>query len=391
MSPLELSITVPTAPHVTQVSASGSQDVVSDAEIPTLVLDTSTLSYRDTADEKHVRFDLPSPSTVKECYAHDAVVKKQVRFDLGSTEKRYAPRFPPTWNLYLIHGSFHRAYMIGSHMEAPIYALSVHKGWKKDFITLHNGIRRSHPLLASLEYNVLLKCRNALIAPPAIVVRHSSDVLAEVLRATEGPNVSYEFKTPIPQIQHRPGIEQHKESFEWRFSRDDVVKSLKGMGFGFVLVRVSSQDYQYGGRCWTPPDKYESREEIVAVLAGSAQPQLWPRGGFRFRTPRSKLLKFQFLGSRTTGELGETWEFMAVMSALWIFKRMGRLRRRDLKQEMEQRMGRRKEEMLKEEMIKEEKIKEEMIKEETEKEEPEKEETEKRKWEKRMSKLGYTV
>lgn len=90
-------------------------------------------------------------------------------------------------------------------------------------------------------------------------------------------------------------LDQHRESFEWRRAESSELKHLGESGRGNKLVRLIGCD---------------GAEETVAVWAA----------GSTFGS-MTKAAKFEFVGSGATGELGDSWALMAVITFLATWQR----------------------------------------------------------------------
>ncbi|KAK8094437.1 hypothetical protein PG997_001122 [Apiospora hydei] len=99
-----------------------------------------------------------------------------------------------------------------------------------------------------------------------------------------------------------------RERFEWRHSRGNEVKQLDKLNSGWKLVRIHSEADGVGGtRRARDAGASSDGKELVAVFAEVSG---WSA---------SKVVKFKFLGSGATGEMGPRWALMAVMTALRIW------------------------------------------------------------------------
>jgi hypothetical protein len=129
--------------------------------------------------------------------------------------------------------------------------------------------------------------------------------------AQEDLKFHYGFKSPTCSFSVTVGRGQgmHDEQFEWRQSHGDEVKALDEWHWGLKLVRLNNEKPDEGGGKGKNRKSGESSDgkEIVAVWADTGKLSM------------SKIGKFQFLGSGATGELGECWAIMAIVSVvrLW--------------------------------------------------------------------------
>lgn len=114
--------------------------------------------------------------------------------------------------------------------------------------------------------------------------------------------IRYTFTMPVGNGPH-----QHFETFEWRHSSRDEVKSLGLSGTGWKLVRTTPNT--------TPQNGHGSGfssdgKEVVAIFAPakSLSMSMTDIGGF------------QYFGSGTSPEMGYHWALMALLSAITLFQ-----------------------------------------------------------------------
>jgi hypothetical protein len=228
-----------------------------------------------------------------------------------------APRnrhIPSSFNGYYqkkLTSTFH----LGEHADQPLFAVKTHTGWSGvPGVVLHSGPTDKDPPLAAAGNETGLESERhkdtlVLLPPPPGAENESS---YEFLR--HDPS----FKTETYRFTIDVGLGGDKETlpenFEWRPSdRQEIQQLVKRNKYilGWELVRLGSRvDIRDGeGSSGITPDG----EEIVAVWARYAGWSL------------TKAFKFQFMGSGASGELGERWAVMAVISALriWCLEGMG--------------------------------------------------------------------
>ncbi|KAF4446242.1 hypothetical protein F53441_10084 [Fusarium austroafricanum] len=203
------------------------------------------------------------------------------------------------------------------HLSAPngepMFTLNFVKGIYGDII-LHSGPSIEAPPLATASKNG--HCRDDyVITMPALYGNGSQE---EILRRPTGLKGRFWFAI---QVGHGPG--QHVERFEWRRSRGAEVKSVgQSRWGGYKLVRLgstntkeeysSSEEDFYDGS--TNGEGYTSDgKEVVAVWGSTSC--------FKSMTGVGEI---HFRGSGATGELGQQWALMAVMSCMSIWQKVQR-------------------------------------------------------------------
>ncbi|OHE95029.1 hypothetical protein CORC01_09686 [Colletotrichum orchidophilum] len=220
-----------------------------------------------------------------------------------SSGPQVARQFPPAFNVY--SQSFSRTMLLGEHQHQPFYGLSIHSGLSSSPpIVLHSGPSDNFPPLASVEYHSF-SSRMSITLPPAPTRTPGGAPIIELESKTDFPSSSYIFAIGVG-----PNCER-LEQFEWRTSSGEAIAALGGRSRGWKLVRLAQSVPQNAG-----PGAFRGGDgnEIVAV---------WTDAGMSM----TKEAKFAFVGSGLTGELGERWAIMAVISGLAIFERQRQRRR----------------------------------------------------------------
>ncbi|KAK2002362.1 hypothetical protein LX36DRAFT_652289 [Colletotrichum falcatum] len=214
-------------------------------------------------------------------------------------QPQVARQFPPAFNVYM--QSFSRTMVLGEHQNQPIYAMSLHHGLSSSPpIVLHSGPTNTFPPLASVEYHSFSP-RMSIMLPSAPRGSPGGAPVIELESKLDFPSSSYYFEMGVG-----PNCER-LEQFEWRPSSGEAIAMLDGRSRGWKLVRLAQSA---GPAAFRGSDG----KEVVAAWT-DAQISL------------SKQAKFAFMGSGLTGELGERWAVMAVVSGLAIYERQTRRRR----------------------------------------------------------------
>jgi hypothetical protein len=217
-----------------------------------------------------------------------------------STMRVNAIPFPPSFRIYH-KKAFTRTYLLGEEHGRPLYALTFHTGASgQPAVVLHVDADSSSPALATLDYEDLRS--------------HMTIILPFAGEATEE---TMDYRMTFPYLTYFFSIDigafgGTRERFEWRHSSGDAVASLEGRKTGWKLVRV-------------PEDSEKSGEDGSRVPVGTGY--VTSDGGevvaaLAYVNGKGKeTARFGFLGSGSTGSLGERWAIMAVMTALGIFQR----------------------------------------------------------------------
>jgi len=213
--------------------------------------------------------------------------------------------FPSTFNFYC-ETSFKRCpFYIGEDKSKKLYAVSLHSGFRsKPDLVLHNGPQNEHQPLATVKNNGMFSRHATVNITPSSPSSGLANV-QEDLRFHMGMTTTCTFSIPI---EH--GGKTYAEKFEWRSSHGGEVKALSGWPLGLKLVRLDRETVEESGGKRKDRDIGASSDgkEVVAVWAFQAKPSL------------HKIGKFRFLGSGATGELGECFAIMAVISVLRLWQ-----------------------------------------------------------------------
>jgi hypothetical protein len=222
----------------------------------------------------------------------------------ASTSHNITSRFPPAFNLYCEASLKHYIFYIGGEKTQKLYAVSLHIGiFGKPDLILHDGPESSDQPLATVKNDGMLS-RHSIVKIPSFP-GSKLDNIHEDLRFHYGlKSTTCTFSIPIEY-----DAEVYVENFEWRQSHGDEVKALSGWPLGMKLVRSRNGTPERKGGKRKEREIGESSDgnEVVAVWAFHAKPSM------------TKIGMFQFLGSGATGELGEHWAIVAIVSVfrLW--------------------------------------------------------------------------
>ncbi|KAI0137395.1 hypothetical protein BJ170DRAFT_605712 [Xylariales sp. AK1849] len=219
--------------------------------------------------------------------------------------------FPSTLNMYYTKALRTPTFHLGEQEDKPLYAATFHSGFQKkgSHVVLHSTPDPDSPALASAERIGRLGHRSLVTLPGP--EPGSASVVEEMHAHVSITSVSYSFAVEVGQgadVRHK-NPEIRREKFEWRSSRGGEVKHLGSGTVGRKLVRLYVEADGVGGtRAVRDQGATSDGKEIVAVWADNPKWSANRTGGF------------QFLGSGATGELGERFGVMAVITAVRIWE-----------------------------------------------------------------------
>ncbi|KAH8677487.1 hypothetical protein BX600DRAFT_129489 [Xylariales sp. PMI_506] len=215
-------------------------------------------------------------------------------------------KFPPTFNLYYLRSVPDRSiFHLGTEEDRPLYAVTFHTSFTEDLrVVLHSDADADSgitPLAAAFQKPGR---RDSTIQLTGFPTAETEELLAHAgLIST-----AYTFEIEI-------GPQRRREKFEWRPSKGSEVKGLiassgRGVsGLGRKLVRLSAESDGVGGtRAVRDTGASSDGREVVAVWVDNPKWTMNRAGAF------------QFLGTGATGDLGERFRVMAVITALRIFE-----------------------------------------------------------------------
>ncbi|TFB00892.1 hypothetical protein CCMA1212_007376 [Trichoderma ghanense] len=222
--------------------------------------------------------------------------------------------FDPSWSKFKLH-------LLNSSSSEPVYTFNLPEGWWGSLI-LHSGPTADHPPLAAVRNTGKSGMGNLVTLPP---LRPGQEVLEEkISRRRKGWMDIWSFAVPVP-VRDQAGEKAttRVERFEWVSTGGKEVKGLHEWGRGWKLRRVAASHHTdaYADKDWDDDEKdgedaaaceYErlhADSEVLAVWADAK--------GLNIK----KAAKFEFVNSGATGELGEAWALMAVVSFVRVWQR----------------------------------------------------------------------
>ncbi|USW51421.1 hypothetical protein Slin15195_G047400 [Septoria linicola] len=223
-------------------------------------------------------------------------------------------RFPARFNLYHKKTSWRcTIWTLGEHFSHPLFAVVLNSGWKGTKFVLHHGPDGSSPVLAEMGSKRYMSIHNMISLP-------GHEIVEELRTKLSFQSASYTFTAPVLH-----GEKIVPERFCWRQSHGKEVQQLtvNKYAWGWKLVRLDSDDgtlsaampndieassSKGGKRADRDLGETSDGKEVVAVWADNMK---WSK---------NKLVRFEFMGSGSTREMGEAFEIMAVSSGLRIWQ-----------------------------------------------------------------------
>ncbi|KAI1846667.1 hypothetical protein JX265_009030 [Neoarthrinium moseri] len=248
-------------------------------------------------------YDAPPPaySETETSYQAPPVDSKDRLRDVEPAS-RTNRQFPPSFNAYY-QKKLSMTMHLGEHREQPLFAVKMHSGWRgKPGIVLHGGPSSDDPVLASAVNKSYWSRHTTVTLPP--LPDSPSESCSEFMQThTSLKTLTYKFAVEVGD-----GPNAHREDFEWRHSRGAEIRGLDKHSWGWKLARLGACSQGSGGeRNERSLGETSDGKEVVAVWAQNSGWSL------------TKAYKFEFVGAGLTGEMGERWALMAVITALRIW------------------------------------------------------------------------
>lgn len=226
------------------------------------------------------------------------------------TQGKNSINFPREWTLFArnFEATFGYTMTIGSERDHPLFAVRIHSNFSlfgRPALVLHSGPTKDGPQIGMIKDATLNPTRPHdfdIFLPP---------VGSGMLDDDDGRNVKVEVRARMLELFPVHGFsvtvgQGRVESFEWRHTFGKEVSDLVGgTAAGWTLVRTGAIGVQT-----------DDGHEVVAV---------WSAG----YTSKKEALKFRFMSSGASGELGDRFESAAVMSALGMWDHVRRERQKN--------------------------------------------------------------
>jgi hypothetical protein len=213
--------------------------------------------------------------------------------------------FPNTFELYYEPSWKKLQLSLGEVSSEPIYTFNLPEGWWGDLI-MYNGPTLEHPPLAAVRNTGKSGMGNAVTLPP---LGPCQEVLEDKMsRKSKGLVDVFSFAAVV-QVREGEKTTRRVERFEWVGSGRKEVKDLHEWGHGWKLRRVVASG--------ADEDVDEAANEIPAgeILA------VWADSSSIRSMRKAAKFQFMFLNSGATGELGEAWALMAVITFVRVWQR----------------------------------------------------------------------
>lgn len=208
--------------------------------------------------------------------------------------------FPNTFELYYDPSWKKFKLSLGQDPSQPLYMFSLPEGWWGDLI-MYDGPTLEHPPLAAVRNSGKTAMGNVVTLPP---LGPGQEVIEEEMsRRRKGLMDVFSFAVPVADAEGEKTT-RRVQRFEWVGSGSKEVKDLHEWSRGWKLRRVVWNDADADADA----DEATNDGEVLAVWADSSK-------GLR------KAAKFQFINSGATGELGDAWAVMAVITFVRVWQR----------------------------------------------------------------------
>ncbi|KAJ4389298.1 hypothetical protein N0V93_006764 [Gnomoniopsis smithogilvyi] len=218
-------------------------------------------------------------------------------------------KFPEEWTVFSrnFEATFGYTLEMGVERDHPLFAVRIHSNFSlfgRPALVLHLGPTKDGPRLGMVKDATLNPTRTHdfdIFLPP---------VGSGMLDNDDGKNVKIEVRAHMLELfpVHRFSVTVDPgrvESFEWRHTFGKEVSDLVGgTAAGWTLVRTGEAGQSGDG------------QEVVAVWAA----------GYK---SKKEAMRFRFLSSGASGELGDVFESAAVVSALGMWDHVRRARQKN--------------------------------------------------------------
>lgn len=206
-------------------------------------------------------------------------------------------QFPQRWNLY--QPGWTRKFQIGTHQDSPVFCVTPHMGWfGKARIKLHADAHKKSAVVAMVKKPVwTMHNRNGfkIIFPSSadggkekdIVELRSPFSVGQLIQAHR----AYQFSAPTAGGR--------AETFEWRHTHSGQV---------IGALREGKDD----GWLHTAANRVMGAWELVRLDGREEKVACWADAGISMH----KKVAFAFLGAGASGQLGERFATLAVITAL---------------------------------------------------------------------------
>ncbi|KAI8949633.1 hypothetical protein F4801DRAFT_552762 [Xylaria longipes] len=241
----------------------------------------------------------------------------------------YCP-FPPVMKIYYQWkpAGLTTFFVCGANQQDRLFAIKLHTGYSlseplgvKQGLHLYNGPTTNDPLLAAAgddsAFRSFSMSNNSRVFLPA---RNKEGLTQEMMRAyiTSDKHVAFSFSIEIGF-----GKKLHREIFEWRnINKNERDESTEHGGFRLFRLSPNLEQNASGGESSSQgiptSSTVASQDEAVAIF-----------GWRSFWTSPKHPLDLRLVGAGLTGELGDRWTLMVLITALrlWELHQRGKTQR----------------------------------------------------------------
>lgn len=235
-----------------------------------------------------------SSDSLPPAYTQDDSNQAAALPDYKSHVSTYINPLPSSFNVYFKRSSKQTTfYHTGQTKDTPFFTIATHLDWneKRPLAVLYNGAFDSESEL-SPKSQIAAVTRDSVANPHTEITLFSNDITEHLEHHISQKQFTFSF-----DITHEK--QTSRQLFQWRLSRRSSLKSLEGLSVVWTLVRLKSLD-----RRRSSASSVAEEPEVVATRSENLN---WTS---------NKVAKFQFVGAGATGQYGDDWAIMAMMSAL---------------------------------------------------------------------------
>ena len=290
----------------------------------------------DAGDSRCSSFDCSDEDT-------DDDAPKSKTQQLGVTDTAIASRrhpFPATMNFYSHWDQFKTGDLCGTTEADRLYLVEVHTGYSgsgplgtRPGLLLHNGMAKTDPILAAVGATSQWGARVASFTNESIIlmplVGHTEDFVQERMRASTGATKQVTFSFSV-EVNHRVDggrQEARRERFEWRKIEKGTDDTAREGGFKLVAAASSAANGNPSADMSGPSSSSAASSPSSPAATDNHGVLAFLIWGKSFSISKSKqILALELLGRGQSGELGERWTLMVVMTALrlWSLRLAGK-------------------------------------------------------------------
>ncbi|KAH6604341.1 atp synthase alpha chain precursor [Trichoderma cornu-damae] len=219
--------------------------------------------------------------------------------------------FPNTFELYYESSWKKLKLSLGRNPSEPLYMFSLPEGWWGDLI-MYDGPTLEHHPLAAVRNTGKTAMGNLVTLPP---LWPGEEVIEEKMsRRRKGLMDVFSFAAFV-EAREGEKVTRRVERFEWVSSGSKEVKDLHEWIHGWKLRRVEVKGA--GKVADSDVDDGADGDQATNDSAPGEILAVWADSSKSLR----KAAKFQFINSGATGELGEAWALMAVITFVRVWQR----------------------------------------------------------------------